>query len=214
MRYGHRPQDSVPIEEIIYYIVRDYQRMYSSFSDMERQRDKAMEKEKDATEKRSKLESRYKAKIQELEKEVATLNTRILDMKESRSDVIEAATSALEEQLREAENKIRLLAQAVVEPNKLDSVFLQSLAVHTIETDDDRKWMGNAMKQLEKAAMSLLSAEERLVKCEEALKEIPKDDSVERAVKNYSKVFLKINSTLSHIECFMDKVGDIKIADE
>ena len=210
MKFGSRPQDLIPVERIIYYIIKDYRRMYDSFFKMERERDNAVELAKKANDRREKTSVR----VESLKKEVERLNSCIKDVRESRDAVVEAATSDLEERLAEANNRIRLLAQAVVEPGKPDSVFLKSCVVHTMESDDDRKWMDKAMKQLEKAAMALLAVEARMVQCEELLKECQQGESVEKALKNHTKALSKINTVVSHIECFFDKVGDIKLGDE
>lgn len=155
-------------------------------------------------------------KIAKLEELIVTLYAQIEETKNSRNAVVEAVTSDLEEELIEANKKIQLLAQAVTDPGKADSVFLQRCKVHTIETDDDRRWMSNAMKQLEKAVMKLLTVEERLDAFAHNLEaaNASKTEYTEKTMKPLGKAIVKINSVVSHIECFFDKIGDIEIAED
>lgn len=236
-----RPQDDVPTELIIHYIVKDYRRMFEKCQRfeprLEKERDRVRELlhklrarqiEVMTDEQQKKLLTNLTNKVEkdnveidaltkerdELKQKVERLTAQMEDIRSSRSAVVEAVTDDLQQKLDEANKRIKLLAQAVVEPSKADSVFLQQCTVHTIETDEDRKWMDGAMKQLEKAAMKLLAVEERLLKVEETIKDSVTGIDVTKAFKNLGKVVSNITSTLSHIECFMDKVGDIKIVDD
>jgi len=236
-----RPQDDVPIEVIIHYIVKDYRRMFNKYEkitptliqlretikDLKHKLNQKQveqmsdEKQKNVMQGMMKNAEMARKTISELtferdhlKQKVERLTAQMEDIRSSRSAVVEAVTDDLQQKLDEANKRIKLLAQAVVEPSKADSVFLQQCTVHTIETDEDKKWMDGAMKQLEKAAMKLLAVEERLLKVEETIKDSVTGIDVTKAFKNLGKVVSNITSTLSHIECFMDKVGDIKIVDD
>ena len=87
-------------------------------------------------------------------------------------------------------------------------------AVHVLETEDDRKWMAKAMKQLEKAAMRLLAVEERLDLYRNELSYLKGNEEADKILKSIAKAFPKITSVVSHVESFMDKVGEIKIEDD
>ncbi|SEA80052.1 hypothetical protein SAMN04487851_11476 [Prevotella sp. tc2-28] len=224
----------------IHFIVKDYKRMFNRFQELEpsikkkneklkEDRDRIIELIHKLDEKQVEAMSderlktmfrtltssvkRLKEEKEALQNEVKLLYAQIDETKNSRNAVVEAVTADLEEKLEEANNKIKLLASAVVDPEKADSVFLQSCKVHTIETDDDKKWMAGAMRQLEKASMKLLTVDERLSRYEETLKENNGEltTSVEKIIK---KAMNSISSTISHIECFMDKVGNIKIEED
>lgn len=241
-----RPQDDVPEEVIIHYIVKDYQRMwhtwhkYKELAEATKQqieaRAKALSKKlvDSRPEEITKLHAiirvrneqieRLKAtqgspsrrvyrECDELREKCAKLTAQAEELRSTRNAVVEAVTDDLQQKLDEANQRIKLLAQAVVEPEKADSIFLQQCSVHTIESDDDKKWMAGATKQLEKAAMQLLSVAERLTKMEEALKGTNGID-IDKALKNHGKALSKLTAVISHIECFFDKVGDIQVIDD
>ena len=200
----------VPTEQIIHYIVRDYQRMYNGFH--------AMREEKQAyiDELLKKISKKANA-ISSLQAENKSLRKQIKELKESRDAMTKAVTEDLEEQLAEANRRIALLAQAVTDPNKADSVFLKQCSLRTIETDDDRKWMKKAMAQLEKAMLNFTTIQARLDETYEemgkALSQQIIGGDADRTYNRFAKVFPKIDSCVSHIEDFFIKVGDIKIED-
>lgn len=237
---GFRPQDDVPQEIIERYMIKDYKRMYERHEALtpiiQQQKiriinlnyavKKAATKHVSDEEARSSLKAaltraekleeslaRSRNENKELKELCNKLSFIVEEMKKSREAITEAMTSELEEKLKEANRRIELLAQAVVEPEEADSIFLHQCKVHTIETDDDKKWMSSAMKQLEKAGMALLTTEERLVKYEEKLKESG-NVYTEKVMKPLGRAISSISSTLSHIECFFDKVGDVMIAED
>ncbi|MBR1527001.1 MAG: hypothetical protein IJ640_10165 [Prevotella sp.] len=236
----HRPQDDIPTEVIIHYIVKDYRRMFNKAQQFEpslkNKQDKIRElvhqlrKRQVAAltdEQVKKLLQNLTNKVEKQEEELTQLrqeneqlkaendkfDARLEEVRSSRNSVIEAVTDDLQQKLDEANQRIKLLAQAVVDPEKADSVFLQQCTVHTIETDDDRKWMAGATKQLEKAAMQLLSVADRLTNVEEALKGIDGID-IAKVLKNHGKALSRLTAVISHIECFFDKVGDIQFTDD
>lgn len=204
------PQRDVPTEKIIHYIVKDYQRMYNGFH--------AMREEKQAyiDELLKKLSKKTNA-ISRLQSENKILMDRIKEVQASRDAVVREITEDLEEQLEEANRRIALLAQAVTDPDKADSVFLKRCQVRTIETDDDRKWMKKAMAQLEKAMLNFTTIQARLDETYEAMGKALSQQIIggdaDRTYNRFAKVFPKIDSCVSHIEDFFIKVGDIKIED-
>ena len=236
-----RPQDDVPIEKIIHYIVKDYRNMFNKYQAIEPERQKMRETiqrcrdkvkelvhelrqkqieamsesgEKEMLKKLLDLAQRNKEKITKQEELIETLYKQIEDTKNSRNAVVEAVVDDLKEKLETANKKIVLLSQAVVEPDKADSVFLQSCKVHCIESDDDRTWMAGAMKQLEKAGMQLIATEQRLADLDDMLEGVSSDEENKKLRKKINTILSKINSTISHIECFFDKVGEIKIEED
>ena len=233
----HKPQDDIPTEVIIHYIVKDYRRMFFHCQKLEN--DIAEQKEEirhlrfalqrwdarqSSDENIERIVRRLQRKIENLTEKLEKkrednenlqkLNNRLCaeidSMKAGRDPIIQNVTEELRQKLNEANQRIKLLAQAAVAPEKADSVFLQQCVVHAIETEDDRKWMVSATKQLEKAAMQLLSVVERLSNIEESLKDIDGCD-IEKTLKSHGRVLSKLTSVISHIECFFDKIGDIKI---
>lgn len=131
-----RPQDDIPDEVITQYIVKDYQRMWKAFHDLEPSQKKKEEQVKKLRAKVQELihklreqafenlpEGELKNAIKSLIKRVADaeLKNRLLqqeneklfayvqDLKNGRAAVVEAVTSDLEEQLAEARKTIELL---------------------------------------------------------------------------------------------------------
>ncbi len=236
---GKKSED-ICLWSTIHFIVKDYKNMFNKYMNLEplmkqkretvqRLRDQNLalrhelfnkrletlsdEELKYTTKKLIDSVERSKEEREALNAQIKLLYEQIEETKNSRNAVVEAVTADLEEELEEANRKIKLLAEAAVEPGKADSVFLQSCKVHTIETDDDKKWMDKAMKQLEKASQKILAVEERLTHYEEMLKE--NDNELSKGiVKKISKSISDINSTLSHVECFIDKVGNIKVIED
>ena len=203
-----QPQHDIPTERIIHYIVKDYQRMYNGFHTMRE------EKQAYIDELLKKI-SKKSATISNLQAENRALRNQLEEVRKSREAVTKAISEDLEEQLEEANRKIALLAQAVTDPSKADSVFLQQCRVHTIETDDDRTWMKKAMKQLEKALLNFTTIQARLSETYEAMgkaldQQIIAGDA-DKVYNRFAKVFPKIESCVSHIEDFFLKVGEIKV---
>ena len=234
---GNRPQDDVPVERIIHYIVKDYQRMFNQEQDYLKKISILKETNRNLRENMRKilrdLRARQVANIPDdklrimiqglrkkaddydaLKEENAKLLAQIEEVRANHSDLLESVTSDLEEKLKEANRRIELLAKAVVEPSEADSIFLRQCRVHTIETDDEREWLEGATNQLEKAATKLMSVEERLAECDTILKTAENTQEVTRMLKVINRLSTKLEGTISHIECFFDKVGDIKIAKE
>ena len=241
-----RPQDDVPIEVIIHYIVKDYRRMWNTWHEYKKldeatnqqieARAKALSKRlvDSRPEEIAKLHAIIKVRNEQIERLKATqsspsrriyrecdelrekcakLTAQVEELRSTRNAVIEAVTDDLQQKLDEANQRIKLLVKAVIDPEQADSALLQQCTVHAIETDDDRKWMAGATKQLEKAAMQLLSVADRLAKMEEALKGTNGID-IDKALKNHGKALSKLTAVISHIECFFDKVGDIQVIDD
>ena len=195
------PQHDIPAERIIHYIVKDYQRMYNGFHTMRE------EKQTYIDELLKKISKKTNT-ISNLQAENKKLREQIKDLKSSREAVVKAVTEDLEEQLENANRKMSLLAQAVAYPTK-------AVDIHTIVTDDDKKWMSKAMKQLEKAMISLTTIQTRLEETHDgmgkALEQRLIGGDADKVYRRFSKAFSKIDSCVSHIEDFFTKVGNIKI---
>lgn len=192
------PQRDVPTEKIIHYIVKDYQRMYNGFHAMRESKDTRIDE-------LLKKISRKQATIAALQDENKRLRLQVNEVQASRNAVVREVTADLEERLKEANRKVNLLIQALQDPQAI-----YEINSHTLTTDDDREWMGKAMKQLEKAEYNFTSISARLTECEAALLGVT--DSIEKRgiLSKINKAFSKIDSCVNHIEEFFKKVGNIK----
>lgn len=228
-----RPQDDVPAEKIIQYVVKDYQRLFERSQNYEprikrmRQKisdlihlvkSKHIEAMSESELKNSmkgliKRASKAESENEAMHEHIIKCHQIIKDLKDGRNAVVEAVTKDIEDRLAESNRKVELLAQAVTDPNIINRMFPQNMQIHTIETDDDKIWMKSAMGQLEKSALGLLTIAARLNEVEASLKNTTIVESKDKTMKALGKALNKITSVVSHIECFMDKVGDIKIID-
>ena len=209
----HSPQKDVPVEKVIHYIVKDYRRM---FNEHEALRAKIKEKENERQSYIDELLRTLTKKshtITAQQNEIAILKKQIKEIERERDSEMHEENKELRMQLEEANRKIELLAKVIAEPEKIDGTLLQKTKAHIIETEDDKKWMAGAMKQLEKAAMKLISLEERLITCEKMFQDVTNTEEREKILNKIRNGLGKINSAVSHIECFFDKVGDISIID-
>lgn len=198
-----KPQNYIPTERIIHYIVKDYQRMFNGFH--------AMRESKDAyiDELLKKLAKKSNA-ISNLQAENKRLRQQIKEVQASRNEVAKAVSEDLAEQLKAAKKKVKILVQALDDPNALNK-----LNEHIISSDDDKIWMDKAMKQLEKALLNFTAIQARLVDTSDsmgkALEQRLIGGDADKVYNRFAKVFPKIDACVSHIEDFFTKIGNIKI---
>ena len=180
--HNRKPQDDVPVDQIIHYIVKDYQRMFLTFHDMKERAEKA------------------EAKIEELKKKYFTqIENRGKDPKSQEK------IKQLEEKLQNAQHQNRLLANAVIAQNTGDGLSgnLSQAMGSPVDIKELEKKMGT---QLSDAFVKLNAAEARLVKCQEILEtlkgENPDTVQIKGFLPKFSRVFGQIDSATTHIENF------------
>ena len=195
--HKRKPQEDIPTDVIIHYIVKDYRRMFLNYDEMKLRAEKAEAKIID-------LKEKHYNQMAKKEKEIEHLK---LDLESQQSEKIKQ----LEEKLSAAQLQNRLLAQAVIsQNNNKDSKILFHGMIPTDAKELEKK-IGN---QLSDALIKLTAAEERLANYQEVLLNNTnghKFDPV--AMKNFfskvSKAFNKIESATQHIENFYKLVNGI-----
>lgn len=186
--HNRKPQDDVPVDLIIHYIVKDYQRMYLTYDEMEKRALKA------------------EATIEELKekhlKDLEGKNREIKNMKmniESKEHV-----EQMKEKLDTARQQNLVLANAIVALNKGNGTLtsFQGLGI-PIDAKDLEKKVGT---QLGDALIKLTAVEERLSNCQQLLEncnEINKDAiQIKTLLTKIAKAFGQIDSASKHIENF------------
>lgn len=202
-KYRMRPQDGVPTERIVHNIVKDYQRMFNGFHAMRERAEKAEEMVKEYQEKCAKLRS-DNAKLQKDYKK------NIEDVRSSRDAVVKDVTEELQERVDFLTKQNKFLAQAVIEPEKVD-LLLNKLNEPMAFSSDDEVLL-EAMKQLEKALIRMTAIEGRLADVENLAKQRDyTEKEMNHALTKFNKAFGKIDSATSRIENFFDKIGEIRI---
>ena len=193
-----RPQDEIPVEKIIHYIVKDYRRMFLEFDALENRALKAEAKVAAMREKNLKMSS-------ELGHIRKVYDNKLAEMQKDRDVVVQELMADLNSKLNAANRKNNLLMQALQDPNAINVIN-----THTIDLDEDKEWMDRAMGQLEKAMLNFVSIESRLYECEKILDNATEDIIKDGIIKRMNKALTKINSCVSHIEDFFTKVGNLK----
>ena len=186
--HNRKPQDDVPVDLIIHYIVKDYQRMYLTYDEMEKRALKA------------------EATIEELKekhrKDLEGKNRVIKNMKmniESKEHV-----EQMKEKLDTARQQNLVLANAIVALNKGNGTLtsFQGLGISIDAKDLEKK----VSTQLGEALIKLTAVEERLSNCQQLLEncnEINKDAiQIKTLLTKIAKAFGQIDSASKHIENF------------
>ena len=205
---GHRPQDGVPKERIIHYIVKDYRRMFNTYHAL---LDKVKELEaklKEAHEKNLRMSSSMNAERQKFKEAMRQLQ-------ESRSAVVDAVTEDLEDEIKELKRQNRILAEAVVNGNQ-DNVRVIRETIN-LNSPSEREWMKRSLKQLEQANMKLDATISHLNESKTYVEDIASEGYKEKdaafLLKKIGKAHSKLESALSHIATFFEKTSKIDFDD-
>ena len=178
----------VPTEVIIHYIVKDYQRMFLTYGELERRAEKAEAKIAEMKERHSKaIETRDK-EIKELKKEI----------------VSQDRAKQLEKELGQAREQNKLLAQAIASMNTgINPEKLMYKSVVPVDPDRLEKKFGS---QVNDAYVKITAAEERLANYQEMLEEAVRQgldtEQIQTVIEKIHKAFGKIDSAVKHIENF------------
>lgn len=209
IRMPRRP--SLPTEQVIHYIVKDYRRMYNTYDKVVMRADKAEEESK-----------KWKAKYEEAKSHLEGVRKgyakNLQEVRESRSAAIEVVTEDLKEQvsilesrLKEQVRKNKLLAQAVVSPENAQSILSEIEEPLIISSDIDKDRLGIAMKQLETIMLRLNSVEMRIQNVERVAKEHYNEDQLKTNLKKFNAAFGKIDSAVLRIENFLERMKNVKV---
>lgn len=192
-----RPQDDVPADRIIHYIVKDYRRMYHSHDELRAKVRRAEQKVKVAREQNAKL-------AQQNER----LQKQLVDEQGNRENIgfktLYKVIHKLDEQLKEARRQNRLLAETVIGANKNLNISESNFGSIFVETPSGRGLVEHVSKQLEKALTKLGNVEEELEEYEDTLEKIVclDENSTGRAMlqERIKNAFREISAASSHIE--------------
>jgi len=189
-----KPQEDVPTEVIIHYIVKDYQRMFLTFDEMKTRAEKA---EAEILE----MKEIHHKQIENRVKEIDNLRKEDKDR-----------TNKLEEQLAAVQYQNRLLAHAVISNNSKENGSVLFKGMVPADAMELEKKIG---VQLSEALLKLTAAVEKLTYFQEKLEndELP---DVETANMDYflnkvARTFNKIEASTQHIENFYKLVNGIPI---
>ena len=210
--YGTRqPQRDVPVEQIIHYIVKDYQRMYNTFGDMQERAEKAEAKADELKEKLSKARSDNERIRKGFEKNLS-------EVRASRDAVVQQVTEDLQEQLKQTQEQLKasvrqnkLLAQAIAEPTQAKEILETLNEPILIASPEDKDRLAIAMKQLEVALLRMNSIEMRLGIVERAMELRYTGEELKNALKRFSNAYGKIDSVTMRLNNFLDMMKDLKI---
>jgi hypothetical protein len=189
-----KPQEEVPTEVIIHYIVKDYQRMFLAFDEMKTRAEKA---EAEILE----MKEIHHKQIENRVKEIDNLRKEDKDR-----------TNKLEEQLAAIQYQNRLLAHAVISNNSKENGSVLFKGMVPADAMELEKKIGI---QLSEALLKLTAAVEKLTYFQEKLEndELP---DIEAANMDYflskvARTFNKIEASTQHIENFYKLVNGIPI---
>lgn len=203
--HKRRPQDDVPVERIIHYVVKDYRRMFIAYDEQVRRAEKAEQQVYDLKEKNSKLRSQLESNRRGFEK-------NLQEVRDSRDAALRERTETMEGRLNEALRQNKLLAQAVLDPQQA-SVLLAKISEPTyLDASDDRLFL--AMKQLDVALLKMNTIEMRLSGVEGVYRENYRGEQLDSVLKRFKNAFAKIDSVTMRIEDFFNKLGDVRIRKE
>ena len=189
-----KPQEDVPTEVIIHYIVKDYQRMFLAFDEMKTRAEKA---EAEILE----MKEIHHKQIENRVKEIDNLRKEDNDR-----------TNKLEEQLAAVQYQNRLLAHAVISNNSKDNGSVLFKRMVPADAKELEKKIG---VQLSEALLKLTAAVEKLTYFQEKLEndELPDIEAANMAyfLNKVARTFNKIEASTQHIENFYKLVNGIPI---
>jgi len=189
-----KPQEDVPTEVIIHYIVKDYQRMFLAFDEMKTRAEKA---EAEILE----MKEIHHKQIENRVKEIDNLRKEDKDR-----------TNKLEEQLAAVQYQNRLLAHAVISNNSKDNGSVLFKRMVPADAKELEKKIG---VQLSEALLKLTAAVEKLTYFQEKLEndELPDIEAANMAyfLNKVARTFNKIEASTQHIENFYKLVNGIPI---
>lgn len=196
--HNRKPQDDIPTEVIIHYIVKDYQRMFLTYGEMKQRAEKAEAKILDLKEKHYNQVAKRDKEIEQLKQDLEAKNKEKI--------------KELEEKLAAAQQQNRLLAKAVITQNSSGDGKVLFQGMLPADAKELEKKMG---VQLGDALIKLTSAEERLAFYQEQLenKTIPDVDAISMRsfLAKVSRAFGKIESATQHIENFYKLANGIPL---
>ena len=191
-----KPQQDIPTENIIHYIVKDYRRMFLTYDEMKSRAEKAEAKIVELKEKHHSLILKKKKEIEELK------NSRLQDMNHVKD---------LEEKLAFTRKQNNMLVHAdLTKNNGMGLIALQALV--PIDPKELEKKIGI---QLGDALIKLYATEELLSNykglLEEAIAQGKDNEYINNSLTKATKAFGKIVSAVTHIENFYKLVNGVPL---
>lgn len=203
-----RPQDELPYEVRMKYIIKDYRRINEQVEKARRhaelleKENKELKEDKERLQKRiSVVRSQYEAAV----KKNKALVINLQEMQSSRDAVVRDVTDGLQQQLNTAQRQNKLLVQALSDTDKVEDI--PPLVTFSV----DKNMMDIAMKQLEKALERMQSIENRIGIVEKAVGACSEDGAMRSALRRFSNAYGKIDSVVSRINNFLDIVKYAKV---
>lgn len=193
-----KPQDDIPTDVIIHYIVKDYQRMFLAFDEAKARVEKAEAKILELNEKHYNQIVKRDKEIEKLKKELETKNT--------------SRIKELEEKLATTQQQNRLLAKAVISQNSNEDGKVLFKGLVPADAMELEKKIGI---QLSDALTKLSAAVEKMTFFKEQLEndDLPDIDAANMAyfLNKVARTFNKIEASTQHIENFYKLVNGIPI---
>lgn len=197
---------SLPKEQVIHYIVKDYRRMFTEFDALRERAEKAEAENEKLKEKNRiirgdllKLNEKKKADMQEYKDKV------LKDAANMREDY-EMLNARLNDQIR----KNKLLVQALAEPESVTSVLASLDEPFIVNTKDGKDRLDKALRELEAVKLRLNSVEMRLWNVEKVVEEHCSEEVVKAYLKRFNAAFGKIDSVMFRIDNFLALMKNVR----
>lgn len=197
---------SLPKEQVIHYIVKDYRRMFTEFDALRERAEKAEAENEKLKEKNRiirgdllKLNEKKKADMQQYKDKV------LKDAANMREDY-EMLNARLNDQIR----KNKLLVQALAEPESVTSVLASLDEPFIVNTKDGKDRLDKALRELEAVKLRLNSMEMRLWNVEKVVEEHCSEEVVKAYLKRFNAAFGKIDSVMFRIENFLALMKNVR----
>ena len=202
-----RPQDEIPRNRLIHYIVKDYRRMYNNY-------DVILTKGKEQDAEIKKMQKEMQEAQRDWNKERDKYKKIITDLQNSRKAVVDAVTDDLQAQVKELQRQNRHLAEAIIKSTKTEGPVRVVKLTADMASPAEREWMKRAAKQLDMASNDLSTAKERLESCTEGIQKAFEEEiiaeDVKKLLKKYTSTLSKIEAATNHIGVFFEKIGGIE----
>lgn len=197
---------SLPKEQVIHYIVKDYRRMFTEFDALRERAEKAEAENEKLKEKNRiirgdllKLNEKKKADMQQYKDKV------LKDAANMREDY-EMLNARLNDQIR----KNKLLVQALAEPESVTSVLASLEEPFIVNTKDGKDRLDKALRELEAVKLRLNSVEMRLWNVEKVVEEHCSEEVVKAYLKRFNAAFGKIDSVMFRIDNFLALMKNVR----
>lgn len=197
---------SLPKEQVIHYIVKDYRRMFTEFDALRERAEKAEAENEKLKEKNRIIRGDLLKQNEKKKADMQQYKDKVLKDAANMREDYEMLNARLNDQIR----KNKLLVQALAEPESVTSVLASLDEPFVVNTKDGKDRLDKALRELEAVKLRLNSVEMRLWNVEKVVEEHCSEEVVKAYLKRFNAAFGKIDSVMFRIDNFLALMKNVR----